>query len=124
MIYALVVEDDADIRKLLVEQLEDKGCVVRNAGNGAVGLRLLSKRKPDIIFVDIMMPVMDGFETCKRLKEDPETAEISIIFLTAKAEAEDIVKGFDPGAVDYTTKPFNAAELFVRVDSHLTRFRL
>lgn len=120
----LIVDDTQRNIQVLGTILREGGYQLNVAQDGQQALDSVERTKPDLILLDIMMPVMDGFETCKRLKANPDTAEIPIIFLTAKVEAEDIVKGFDLGAVDYVTKPFNAAELFVRVDSHLTRFRL
>lgn len=83
MVYALVVEDEEDIRNLLVEQLEDKGCQVRKADNGAVALQRVREQTPDIIFVDVNMPVMDGFLFISELQENPETFEIPIVVVTA-----------------------------------------
>lgn len=87
--------------------------------NGNQAINTAIKKKPDLILLDVAMPDMDGFEVCKRLKENPETEKIPIIFLTAKTETDDIVKGFDLGAVDYITKPFKTAELLARVKTHL-----
>ena len=87
-------------------------------------LDMVAKVPPDLILLDVMMPELDGFETCKRLKADEATREIPIIFLTAKVETEDIVHGFELGAVDYVTKPFNSTELLARVRTHLTMQRL
>ncbi len=83
MVYALVVEDEEDIRNLLVEQLQDKGCTVKKADNGAVALRRVSEQTPDIIFVDVNMPVMDGFLFISELQEHPDTFEIPIVVVTA-----------------------------------------
>ena len=83
MVYALVVEDEEDIRNLLVEQLEDKGCEVRKADNGAVALQRVRDQTPDIIFVDVNMPVMDGFLFISELQENPETFEIPVVVVTA-----------------------------------------
>ena len=83
MIYALVVEDEEDIRDLLVEQLQDKGCLVKKANNGAVALQRVSEETPDIIFVDVNMPVMDGFLFISELQEHPDTFEIPIVVVTA-----------------------------------------
>lgn len=83
MVYALVVEDEEDIRNLLVEQLEDKGCQVRKADNGAVALQRVRDQMPDIIFVDVNMPVMDGFLFISELQENPETFEIPVVVVTA-----------------------------------------
>ena len=83
MVYALVVEDEEDIRNLLVEQLQDKGCMVKKADNGAVALQRINKQIPDIIFVDVNMPVMDGFLLISELQEHPDTFEIPIVVVTA-----------------------------------------
>ena len=83
MVYALVVEDEEDIRNLLVEQLQDKGCIVMKADNGAVALQRVSEQTPDIIFVDFNMPVMDGFLSISEFQEHPETFEIPIVVVTA-----------------------------------------
>lgn len=83
MVYALVVEDEEDIRNLLVEQLQDKGCIVMKADNGAVALQRVSEQTPDIIFVDVNMPVMDGFLFISELQEHPDTFEIPIVVVTA-----------------------------------------
>lgn len=90
------------------------------AKNGREALKVVKDVKPDIILLDVMMPELDGFETCKQLKESEETRDIPVIFLTAKIETEDIVKAFELGAVDYVIKPFNAKELLVRVNTHLS----
>lgn len=120
----LIVDDTQKNIQVLGTILREANYQLNVAQNGEQALASVKRVKPDLILLDIMMPVMDGFETCKALKAEPETADIPIVFLTAKTEAEDIVKGFELGAVDYVTKPFNAAELFVRVESHLTRTRL
>ena len=83
MVYALVVEDEEDIRNLLVEQLQDKGCMVKKADNGAVALQRINEQTPDIIFVDVNMPVMDGFLLISELQEHPDTFEILIVVVTA-----------------------------------------
>lgn len=120
----LIVDDTLKNIQVLGTILKEANYQINVAQNGQQALDSVEKVLPDLILLDIMMPVMDGFETCTKLKANPEAADIPIIFLTAKTEAEDIVKGFELGAVDYVTKPFNAAELFVRVESHLTRRRL
>ncbi len=89
------------------------------AENGAEALEFVKKRFPDLILLDILMPEIDGFEVCERLKALPETRDIPIIFLSAKTETQDIVKGFEVGGVDYITKPFHAPELLVRVHTHI-----
>jgi CheY-like chemotaxis protein len=98
---------------------------VRAAVNGARALRIAtSETPPDLVLLDVMMPEMDGFEVCRRLKADPATREIPVIFLTAKTETEDILQGFEVGAVDYVAKPFRPPELLARVNLHLTLRRL
>ncbi len=114
----LVVDDTPENIDVLVGVLK-ADYKVKAAPNGEKALMVVEKSPPDLILLDIMMPVMDGFETCRRLKENPENKGIPVIFLTAKTETEDIVKGFDLGAVDYLTKPFNPLELKVRVNTHL-----
>ncbi|MCP4693029.1 MAG: diguanylate cyclase [Desulfobacterales bacterium] len=88
--------------------------------NGSQALEFLKQEDPELILLDIMMPEMDGYEVCKRIKEDSSIQATPIIFLSAKMETEDVVKGFDLGAVDYITKPFNSAELLARVETHIT----
>jgi signal transduction histidine kinase len=80
---------------------------------------MIPEVQPDLVLMDVMMPEMDGFEVCGRLREKPETKNIPVIFLTAKTEKEDVVKGLEAGGVDYITKPFNKAELLARVKTHL-----
>ena len=94
-------------------------CNLSFATNGNEAITKAKKIKPDIILLDIMMPGLDGYETCKILKECPEFSEVPIIFLSAKSDEEDIVKGFTVGACDYVTKPFRGAELIARVKTHL-----
>lgn len=94
-------------------------CELAVAMNGQQALSTVDKINPDLILLDVMMPVMDGHETCKKLKSNPKTKDIPVIFLSAKTETEDIVKGFDLGAVDYISKPFIGSELIARVRTHL-----
>jgi signal transduction histidine kinase len=83
-------------------------------------LKILEKISPDLILLDVLMPEMDGYETCKQIKEKDQLKDIPIIFLTAKTEPEDILKGFESGGVDYITKPFNSMELLARVKTHIS----
>ncbi len=115
----LIVDDTPKNIQVLGKTLEQKNYEIIVAQNGLQALKVVEKDFPDLILLDIMMPDMDGFETCKRLKDNPKTKEIPIIFLTAKIEIDDLVKGFDLGAVDYITKPFNSKELLRRVKTHL-----
>lgn len=99
--------------------LRNAGYAVTPATSGAEALDGVRVQVPDLILLDLMMPGMDGLEACRRLKADPLTEQIPVIFLTASNEMEHLVKGFEAGAVDYVTKPFNAPELLARVRTHL-----
>src|SRR5579871_3421958 len=116
----LVVEDAPANIQTLVAILKDKGYQISVAMNGKQALDVLARVQPDLILLDVMMPEMDGFETCRLLKANEKWREIPVIFLTSKTETTDIVKGFELGAVDYVAKPFNAHELLARVNTHLT----
>jgi len=116
----LVVDDTPANIQLLAATLKGKGYQISVATNGKQALEVVERVRPDLILLDVMMPEMDGFETCRRLKESDATKEIPVIFLTALAETADIVKGFELGAVDYVAKPFNTHELLARVSTHLT----
>ncbi|NQU65223.1 MAG: hybrid sensor histidine kinase/response regulator [SAR324 cluster bacterium] len=115
----LIVDDTLANIQLLGEFIQKAGYQLNVAQNGLQALDAVKAMPPDLILLDVMMPEMDGYETCQRLKADPETSAIPVIFLTAKVETADIVKGFRLGAVDYLTKPFNTEELFARVSTHL-----
>lgn len=114
----LVIDDNQENLKVVSTYLKEKGYKIALALNGASALKILDENKIDLILLDIMMPEMDGFEVCKRLKGNPKTQEIPVIFLTAKNDTEDIVKGFQLGGVDYITKPFKKEELYARVKNH------
>ncbi|MCX6927262.1 MAG: response regulator [Verrucomicrobia bacterium] len=116
----LVVDDTPANIQTLAALLKEKGYQISVAMNGKQALDVVARVQPDLILLDVMMPEMDGFETCQRLKENAAWREIPIIFLTAKTETADLVKGFEAGAVDYVGKPFNAHELLARVNTHLT----
>ncbi|HMP84135.1 MAG TPA: response regulator, partial [Verrucomicrobiota bacterium] len=116
----LVVDDTPANIQSLAAILKEKGYQISVATNGKQALEVVSRVKPDLILLDVMMPEMDGFETCRRLKASEESRHIPVIFLTAKTETTDIVQGFELGAVDYVAKPFNAHELLARVNTHLT----
>jgi CheY-like chemotaxis protein len=114
----LVVDDKASNIELLLETL-GQDYAVRIATDGPCALKSVNKARPDLILLDIMMPGMDGFEVCRRLKDDPETRDIPIIFITALDEDADEARGLALGAVDYITKPFNPAIVRARVRNHL-----
>jgi CheY-like chemotaxis protein len=116
----LIVDDTPTNIRVLVPILMDHGQFQINiANNGLDALKLLEKIVPDLILLDIMMPELDGFETCKRIKQIDHLKDIPIIFLTAKNETEDLAKGFELGAADFVSKPFNSIELIARVKTHI-----
>lgn len=115
----LIVDDTPENIQVLGIILENAGYDINVAQNGLKALNIVEKINPDLILLDIMMPELDGFETCKRLKESSTTKDIPVIFLTAKTQKEDIVNGFKIGAVDYVTKPFEPSELLQRVNTHI-----
>src|SRR5512145_2450316 len=115
----LIVDDIPSNLNFLSEVLHVEGIGVLLATGGADALEIARYKLPDLILLDIAMPVMDGYEVCASLKADPLTRDIPVIYLTARTEPEDILKGFNTGAVDYILKPFNAAELIARVKTHL-----
>src|SRR5512143_1665744 len=116
----LVVEDTPANIQTLAAILKAKGYQISVATNGKQALEIADRVRPDLILLDVMMPELDGFETCRRLKASADWREIPVIFLTARTETVDIVRGFEAGAVDYVAKPFNACELLARVNTHLT----
>jgi DNA-binding response OmpR family regulator len=117
----LVAEDDKDLRRILKVHLESRGFVVRTARNGKIALEEVKAEKPDCLILDVMMPVMDGFEVCKRIKTMNSTRDIPVIFLTAKGKTEDKLEGMGFNADDYITKPFDFSELIARIKLHISR---
>ncbi len=115
----LLVDDTPKNLQVMATILTNARYRITIAKSAARALQILDNVTPDLILLDIMMPEMDGFELCRRLKTSETTREIPVIFLTIKAETEDIVKGFQSGGVDYITKPFNKTELLARVQNHL-----
>jgi two-component system, sensor histidine kinase and response regulator len=120
----LLVDDTMENIQVAGELLRGKGYQVSVARDGTQALTVCEKSNPDLILLDIMMPEMDGYECCRKLKADEAKKDIPVIFLSAMTETTDIVKGFEIGAVDYVTKPFNAAELLARVATHLHQRKL
>ncbi len=116
----LIVDDTPANLQVLGQILKGNGYAVIAALSGKDALSALQKRSDiDLILLDVMMPEMDGFETCRTIKERIESKLLPVIFLTAKTETADIVEGFQSGGVDYITKPFNSEELLARVRTHV-----
>lgn len=117
-IKVLVIDDTQKNLEVVGQILTDAGYDVTVANNGPRGIAVAKKVAPDVILLDVMMPEMDGYDVCRRLKTERNTKNIPVIFLTAKTECEDIVAGFKSGAIDYITKPFIKDELLARVKVH------
>jgi DNA-binding response OmpR family regulator len=119
----LVVEDEPDVVDLLRYNLQREGYEVLVAGDGPGGLELATTRRPDVVVLDIMLPGMNGFEVCQKLRKDPECRNMAVLMLTARGEAPERVKGLELGADDYVTKPFSPRELILRVKAVLRRLQ-
>lgn len=117
----LVVEDDRALSEVLLYNLDKAGYEVFKAFDGRDGLSQAQLRLPDIILLDVMLPVIDGVEVCRRLRANPETSKLNVILLTAKSEESDQLIGFSVGADDYVTKPFSVRVLLERMKSLLRR---
>lgn len=117
----LVVDDEPEALKLFGYALHRQGYEIIVAQNGQEGLALIKSQKPDLVVLDIMMPGMDGYEVCRRIRSDPETRALPVIMLTAKTETSDKLSGFEAGADDYVSKPVALPELFARVKALLAR---
>ncbi len=117
----LVVEDEADIRELVRHVLEKDGFPVRVAADGETALREVRAAPPGLVLLDLMLPGLDGLEVCRRLRAQPDTAELPIIMLTARGEESDVVAGLNLGADDYVTKPFSPRVLLARLQAVIRR---
>ncbi|MDC0560657.1 response regulator transcription factor [Bacteroidia bacterium] len=117
----LIVEDDQDIVELLRYNLEKEGYKCYSANNGVAGLEIAIKKEPDLIILDIMMPELDGIETCRAIKSKPNLSDKFIIFLTARSEEYSEIAGFEAGADDYITKPIKPRVLISRIKAILSR---
>ena len=117
----LLVDDTPDLVQVVSRRLESWGFEVLTAATGEEGLRMAQQTRPDLVLLDIMMPKMKGREVCARLKADPETKSIPVIFLTALGLADHVKAGMDLGADDYIVKPFEPAELKERISIVLSR---
>jgi two-component system sensor histidine kinase/response regulator len=120
----LIVDDVSVNLQLVTAQLEARGYLALVARGGHEAIQRAEFAQPDLILLDVIMPGMDGFETCRRLKQSDATRDIPVIFMTALANTDDKVEGFRAGGVDYVTKPLNAEEVLARVDTHLTLYAL
>ena len=121
---ALVVDDSPETLRLLTDALDSAGMTVMVAMDGAAALRIAEQITPDIVLLDAVMPGVDGFETCRRLKRDAEFSNVPVIFMTGLAETEHIVGGLEAGGVDYVTKPIVIEEMLARIRVHLVNARL
>ena len=115
----LILDDTPANLKLLTSILTANSYNIRPSSNGKLAFRSIKSKLPDLILLDIMMPDMNGFEVCQKLKENPETKDIPIIFISALDDINNKVKAFKVGGVDYITKPFEAEEVLARVKTHL-----
>jgi len=115
----LIVDDSKLNIQVLSDILKEKSYRIASARSGMMALEFVNMNKPDLMLLDIMMPEIDGFEVCRRLKADPESANIPIIFISGLDKSKDIVKGFKAGAVDYIIKPFQKEVVLARVSTHL-----
>src|SRR5438105_2954835 len=121
---ALVVDDSPETLRLLTDALDGAGMTVMVALDGASAMRIVDQITPDIVLLDAVMPGLDGFETCRRLKRDAGLANVPVIFMTGLAGTEHIVRGLEAGGVDYVTKPIVIEEMLARIRVHLANARL
>jgi DNA-binding response OmpR family regulator len=120
----LLVDDNPANLDLLTRVLEPQGYRILVAQSGEAAIALARRASPDLILLDIMLPGVDGYETCRRLKQQAETAGAPVVFISARNDASSLVEGFGAGGVDYVIKPFRAEEVLSRVDTHLRLSRL
>jgi len=121
MATVLVVDDDVDVAETIERSLRNKGHIVNVVYNGLEALEAVKQEQPHLIILDVIMPRMDGMEVCRRLRQNPQTAHIPIVFLTAMGRLVNKLEGFEAGADDYITKPFDIQELELRVRAVLRR---
>ena len=119
MPHILVVDDEKDVLKSLGQVLEDEGFIVSLADSAQDALRFLEETHPDCIVLDVIMPDMDGFELCRHIRETPSLTDIPIVFMTAKGRPADMIGGYDVGANDYMTKPFDVLDMPKRINALL-----
>ncbi|HEV8306871.1 MAG TPA: response regulator [Methylomirabilota bacterium] len=117
----LLAEDEKQIGDMVAFKLTNSGHQVLRARDGEEALTLATGERPDLVILDVMMPVLNGFEVLRRLKADPELSAIPVIMLTAKGRERDVLAGLSAGAVDYIVKPFSLKELTARIDAALRK---
>jgi two-component system phosphate regulon response regulator PhoB len=117
----VIIEDERDVARLLEFNLRGAGFDVHSAGTGAEGITLVQNQHPDVVVLDLMLPDTDGYEVCKALRADSRSAEVGVLMLTAKGEAEDRILGLEVGADDYVVKPFVVREVVLRVTALANR---
>jgi len=117
----LIVEDDASLAEVLQYNLSQEGYDVQVASDGQQGLRAIRLRRPDLVVLDLMLPMIEGLEVCRRLRADPTTQDLLVLMLTARSEESDQLVGFSAGADDYVTKPFSVKVLLQRINALLRR---
>ena len=117
----LIVEDEESLLKLESILLTTKGYLVRGATTGPAALEAIAEERPDLVLLDIMLPGLDGFEVCERIKSNKETRNIPVILLTAKKTPEDVARGVEVGAEQYITKPFKSAKVMETIETLLSR---
>ena len=115
----LIIDDESDITETLSYMLQARNFDVVTANSGQEGLDKVKRDRPDLILLDIMMPEMDGYKVCNKLKHDKDTKNLPIIMLTAKGEADSVIKSYDSGANDYVVKPFSLSTLISRINDCL-----
>ncbi len=115
----VVADDDVDVRMLVALKLRHSGYDVVDVGDGAAALEACRDERPDLVVLDLMMPVMSGLEACRAIKAEPGLADVPVVLLTARAQNTDVDAGLAVGADDYVTKPFSPKELAARVESLL-----
>jgi DNA-binding response OmpR family regulator len=117
----LIIEDEPDIVRLLTHYLEQERFRVRSASTGSDGLHAAREHPPDVVILDVMLPALDGYEVCKRLRAQPPTANVPILMLTARGDEAEKIVGLELGADDYVTKPFSPKEIVARVKALMRR---
>ncbi|MFQ5700800.1 MAG: PleD family two-component system response regulator [Acidobacteriota bacterium] len=119
----VVADDDPIVVRFLSAVFRNEGFEVSTAENGEEAITLIREERPDLVILDLVMPFLDGFEVCRRMRESPETSEIPIIILSMKEKEQDALRAFELGANDYVRKPFNALELVARARKLLANTR-